>query len=198
MKKIFLFLALYIFFSSRSVAQGVGVNTDGSNPDPSAILDVKATDKGLLVPRVHLTDVTSQSPITSPATGLLVYNTNPSVTGGNGVGFYVWLGSSWSRLDMSNSGDWRLTGNAGINPATHFLGTTGPQDLVFRTDNTERMRIVAGGNVGIGTTAPAARLDVKGGHLVVGTLYGSHVMYGTLGSFDTRTTNPPPETYHMG
>ncbi|MCS6981220.1 MAG: hypothetical protein NZM65_03385, partial [Flavobacteriales bacterium] len=178
MKKIFLFLALYIFFSSRSVAQGVGVNTDGSNPDPSAILDVKATDKGLLVPRVHLTDVTSQSPITSPATGLLVYNTNPSVTGGNGVGFYVWLGSSWSRLDMSNSGDWRLTGNAGTSPATHFLGTIDAQDLVFRTNNAERMRILSGGDVGIGITSPTQRLDVQGGNARINNVFIGDVGHG--------------------
>lgn len=55
-----------------------------------------------------------------------------------------------------------------------------------------------GGNVGIGTSGPSYRLDVQGGSLRVGTLYGSSVMMGTLGSFDTRSTNENPETYHMG
>ena len=54
------------------------------------------------------------------------------------------------------------------------------------------------GNVGIGTSSPSAKLDVQGGNLNVGSLYGSNVMYGTLGSFDTRSTNPNPETYYMG
>jgi hypothetical protein len=42
------------------------------------------------------------------------------------------------------------------------LGTTDNQDLVIRTNNTEKMRILSGGNVGIGTTTPAQRLDVSG------------------------------------
>lgn len=36
---------------------------------------------------------------------------------------------------------WALTGNAATNPTTNFLGTTDAQDLVFRTGNTERLRI---------------------------------------------------------
>ncbi|MCX7650087.1 MAG: hypothetical protein N2050_05985, partial [Flavobacteriales bacterium] len=98
-KKILYFAFLASTFPGSLLAQGVGVNTDGSAPDASALLDVKSSDKGLLVPRVSLTDVTSASPITAPASGLLVYNTNASVTGGSGVGFYVWLGSAWTRLD---------------------------------------------------------------------------------------------------
>src|ERR1043165_7334480 len=38
---------------------------------------------------------------------------------------------------------WNLTGNTGTNPATNFVGTTDNKDLVFRTNNTERMRITA-------------------------------------------------------
>ncbi|MCS6982524.1 MAG: hypothetical protein NZM65_10070, partial [Flavobacteriales bacterium] len=119
---------------SEARAQGVGINTDGTSPDASAILDVKSSDKGLLVPRVSLTATNSASPITSPATGLLVYNTNASVSGGSGTGFYYWDGSQWVRLDPSNSGDWRLTGNAGTSPTNNFLGTTDATDLSIRTN----------------------------------------------------------------
>jgi hypothetical protein len=56
--------------------------------------------------------------------------------------------------------DWHLTGNAGTNPPAHFVGTTDNKALVFKTQSTERMRIGQGGFVGIGTTNPAALLDI--------------------------------------
>jgi hypothetical protein len=62
----------------------------------------------------------------------------------------------------ANTTYWNLKGNAGTNPATNFLGTTDAQDQAFRTSNSERMRILAGGNVGIGATAPKSTLEVNG------------------------------------
>jgi hypothetical protein len=64
-----------------------------------------------------------------------------------------------STLDPQSTA-WALTGNAIT--GTEFLGTTNAQPLVIRTNDTERMRITETGNVGIGTTAPAATLDVNG------------------------------------
>jgi hypothetical protein len=56
---------------------------------------------------------------------------------------------------------WSLTGNAGTNPATNFIGTTGAQDWVMRTNNVERARISSSGNVGIGTNNPTQRFVVN-------------------------------------
>jgi hypothetical protein len=68
----------------------------------------------------------------------------------------------WQPLSSLVTNAWLLTGNAGTNPATNFLGTTDAQPLVIRTNNTEWMRVTANGNVGIGTTGPGAKLEVAG------------------------------------
>jgi hypothetical protein len=55
---------------------------------------------------------------------------------------------------------WGLTGNAGTNPATNFIGTTDAQPLVFSANNDEKMRIMSNGNVGIGTAAPNSYVQI--------------------------------------
>lgn len=60
------------------------------------------------------------------------------------------------------SDDWTLTGNAGINSSSRFIGTSDTSSVSFRTNNTEAMRIANNGNVGIGTGNPQAKLDISG------------------------------------
>jgi hypothetical protein len=62
-------------------------------------------------------------------------------------------GSGWA---------WLLTGNAGTVAATHFIGTTSNQPLIFKTNNVERLRVLENGNVGIGIDAPTVMLAVNG------------------------------------
>ena len=82
----------------------VGVGT--LTPDNSAGLDITATDKGLLIPRISLSDVAdATSPVNNPATGLLVWNTNAGVTNGHGVGFYFFNGAQWQFISKSNTLD---------------------------------------------------------------------------------------------
>ena len=84
---------LGFFMSQSSFAQNVGIGTN--SPHPSAKLDINDANKGILIPRVSLTNVLNATPIALPATGLLVYNQNNSISGGYGAGFYYWTGSSW-------------------------------------------------------------------------------------------------------
>ncbi|MBR9914014.1 MAG: hypothetical protein GYB32_04165 [Algicola sp.] len=136
-------LALLISFSmlNFSTAQiGIGTTT----PDNSSILDITATDKGVLVPRINLLDVTNAvAPINAPATGLLVWNTNATVTGGNGVGFYFFNGAQWLPIQQSGS----------IDADFYEQGSTNPPDDI--NDNTYTF-----GNLAIGSNAPGFRLDV--------------------------------------
>ena len=56
-------------------------------------------NRGILIPRVSLAAVTNgTTPVATPLTGLLVYNTNAAVTGGAGTGFYFWNGTQWTPL----------------------------------------------------------------------------------------------------
>lgn len=58
---------------------------------------------------------------------------------------------------------WSLIGNAGTTPGTNFLGTTDNQALVFRTNNTEWMRLDTSGRLGLGTTPGTnAPLTIRG------------------------------------
>lgn len=70
MKKIF-HLILFFCCCVSVNAQNVGVNNFGLTADPSAMLDVSSTNKGMLIPRMRGSD---RLAITSPAEGLLVYD----------------------------------------------------------------------------------------------------------------------------
>ncbi|MFN8361135.1 MAG: hypothetical protein U0264_14570 [Candidatus Kapaibacterium sp.] len=59
--------------------------------------------------------------------------------------------------------NWDLLGNATTDSTINFLGTTDAKPMVVKTNNTERIRVLASGNVGVGTATPAVQLDVNGG-----------------------------------
>lgn len=91
-----LFSSVFLLLLSNVVFSQVAINVSGNQADPSAILDVSSSEKGLLVPRVSLVSPTNNdSPVNNPANGLLVYNTE-----GNNLnpGFYVWNGEKWASL----------------------------------------------------------------------------------------------------
>lgn len=64
-------------------------------------------------------------------------------------------------IDSTLLEKWDLWGNGGTNPTVNFLGTTDNVDLVFRTNNTEKVRILSSGNIGVGTNAPSELLDIN-------------------------------------
>lgn len=144
-------LYILIFCTSFSVLAQVGIGN--TNPDPSALLHIDdgSGKKGLLIPKVNLTNLNNPGPVTNPAQGLAVYNTNV-LTGG--PGYFTWTGSKWTTFYEPKN--WSLSGNSstvpGIGPSDNFLGTRDSRDLVFATKRLERLRIMqnyqiqAGGN----------------------------------------------------
>ena len=94
--KILLIILTLAVVNSIYAQTGIGTTT----PNASAKLDVYATDKGFLPPRVTLTSATVAAPITTPAEGLLVYNLG-SV--GLQAGYYYWNGANWATIATATS-----------------------------------------------------------------------------------------------
>ena len=73
---------------SGSIIGQLAINTDGSTPDESSILDLKSTTKGLLLPRMYTYQILH---ISNPAAGLMVFDIDSS-------SFYGYSGSKWISL----------------------------------------------------------------------------------------------------
>ena len=89
-------IALLLVSSSRIAAQAASINTMGTPPHASAILDLTSSSKGLLIPRM---DSAQRTMISNPANGLLVYQTN-----GANPGFYYYSGATWNKLATTSVG----------------------------------------------------------------------------------------------
>jgi hypothetical protein len=99
---IILIMLISLLMGNILKAQNVGIGSSSFTPDPSAGLEIKFSDKGLLIPRVALTSATDQTTIPSPANSLLVYNLG---TGGlSPAGYYYWDGSQWVRFATGTGG----------------------------------------------------------------------------------------------
>ena len=130
-----------------STGAGFLISDDPSAvPDPSAILDVKitgTTKKGVLIPRMTASERLS---ISSPAVGLLVYQTDGT------AGFYYWDGSVWQRLSLTGEGG-LPSGSAG--QTLRHDGTSWVANSTLYNDGTY---------IGIGTSSVSGyRLTIRGG-----------------------------------
>jgi hypothetical protein len=136
-------LILLLLLSHFIQAQNVGINATGNVPNASAMLDIESVDKGLLIPRISLTDIADVVTIPTPALSLLVYNTNAAITGGNGVGFYYFDGTNWIKLNDGSTANtnWSITGNAATVDGTNFIGTTDDVPFTIRVNNAQAGRI---------------------------------------------------------
>jgi hypothetical protein len=119
MKKLVILLFFYLPF--LSMAQSVGINNDGSQPEGSAILDIKSTSKGLLIPRMTTIERTS---IAGPAIGLMVFDINT---------FSHWMyrgdiNGGWAELQHQYQNYWTANGNNinSNNSGNVGIGTSNP------------------------------------------------------------------------
>jgi len=90
-------ILLLLAFPAFLRAQAISINTDGSSADTSAILDVKSTEKGILIPRM---DSMQRVSIPYPAAGLMVYEI------GNGATARAF----WYNAGTPGAPDWQRVG----------------------------------------------------------------------------------------
>lgn len=85
-------LAAFLGICQVSYGQGMAVNATGSAAHNSAVLDASSTTQGMLIPRMTNTQ---RNAIASPATGLMIYQTDGT------AGFYFYNGSAWTAIGGS-------------------------------------------------------------------------------------------------
>ncbi|WP_435355913.1 hypothetical protein [Emticicia sp. SJ17W-69] len=122
---------------SQNVNAQLKVGSNSTTLNSSAILEVEATNKGFLPPRVALTALTSASPLPSHVQGMVVYNT--ATTSELTPGIYVNDGTKWGRMKVNgdvgdNAGDFASKGAVidASTPLTSVLNL-GPVSLRFNT-----------------------------------------------------------------
>lgn len=115
MKRIYIVL-LMLFISTAATHAQVGIGTTA--PDTSSALEINSTNSGLLIPRMLQTQ---RDAIASPATGLLIYQTDST------PGFYYYDGTVWTKFGGSDT-DWTISGNDMYNANTGnvAVGNTSP------------------------------------------------------------------------
>lgn len=144
MKKQLLTVAILMGTWVASAQVGVGT----LNPNKSAQLDVVASDKGILIPRVQLTSITDATTITSGnVESLLVYN----VTNTNEIspGYYYWFNNQWQKMLSSSD----ITSD--ILTVLNFDATTNVLTYVdeegnthnFTLNNTKNSTIILNGTI---------------------------------------------------
>ena len=121
MRQVLFILTLFISYKSYSQ---IGIGT--STPNASAKLDITSSNKGFLPPRISLSATNVATPVASPATGLLVYNTATSGSAPENVvpGYYYWNGVAWVKITANGIASiGSISGSSNVNGATITSGT---------------------------------------------------------------------------
>jgi hypothetical protein len=133
-KNIILLSLIVLMPCITAFSQGVAINTGGNPPVASAGLDVDFSNKGVVFPRIALTSAIDNTTVSSPVTGLFLYNTATAGSGTNAIapGYHFWDGTRWQRL-INNSYSYAgaitgifsssLQNLTTVNPANQYLGS---------------------------------------------------------------------------
>ena len=179
-KQLYLLALTASLCSTRAMAQNVGINEDGSAPNPNAILDVKSFTKGVLIPRVS-----TSGRLAIPNTkGLLVYDTTAN-------SFWYNTGTGWQSF-ASASGFWSLNGNSGTDSAS-FLGTKDNKPLILKVNNQPAGMIDAAQNTAFGYNASG--ISTNGKNTAIGAFT---LQTNTSGGYNTAVGTQAMQTNTTG
>ena len=196
MKSALRFFLIGFFFNiaiSDIHAQNVGINNDFSTPDPSAMLDVKSTSKGMLIPRMTTGERTA---ISSPATGLMVYDiTTKSI--------WYYNGTSWVNLyniltqlaDADNDTKVQVEKNPDEDIIRFDLAGQERMTLIQNANGQPRLEIGTGINLAVGKDAllsnTSGNYNTANGYkaLYFNTTGGSNTANGTFALFSNTIGN---------
>jgi hypothetical protein len=148
-------------YSTSGFFDRLGVGT--YDIDSTALVEFDSTTKGFLAPRMT---TVQRDNISSPATGLLIYNTTTNK-------YNVYNGSAWKSVGSTEVGGDVENGTAG---SVLFVGAgslLSQDNSNFFWDNTNK-------NLGIATTSPYAKFSVVGG--TSGTVIGADAITGFSGN----------------
>lgn len=159
MRKLFYLTLLFLIGITASIHAHVIIGSV-ADPHKSAVLDLQSDgNRGLLLPKVALSNVTvfdlenDAEKIT--AYGMVVYNTNPDIIGGNGEGVYLWDGTKWMPVFSSlpavppiasDNGNILCSGDAASLYLDGSIGSNNANNYIWTLDDVE---------VGRGTTYTA-------------------------------------------
>jgi hypothetical protein len=136
LNKFFVVLGFFLAIPSFYLFAQVSINTDNSAPANSAMLDVKSTTKGMLIPRMTSALRTA---ITTPVDGLMVYQTD-GVTG-----VYCYTGTTWKRVGETDGSETKVS--AGLNVTVTGTGTIASPYIINASDNHYVGQLYGGGIV---------------------------------------------------
>ncbi|MBF9220261.1 hypothetical protein [Hymenobacter ruricola] len=140
MKYVLPFAAALLALVPLAAQAQVGVGT--TTPDAKAALDIRATDKGLLIPRLTAAQRTA---ITAPPQGLMVYQTDGTASGGAQTGFWYYAGTP---------GGWVFIEPAlGSGLTLPYSGTASTSSTAFAVSNTGAGQALSGTATGNGAAA---------------------------------------------
>jgi hypothetical protein len=152
-----------VFVQSLSAIAQVSINNDNAAPHASAMLDVKSTNKGMLVPRMT---TAQRNNIAAPATGLLVFDSDLNR-------FYFFNGTNWGEIGAITP---KFIADADGNTSVHTETNSNEDMIRFSLGGNEKWRMV--GN----------RFEINSSNLFLGYDAGSSTTSGLENTFVGKST----------